>query len=172
MFNTRLLADLPKTDLYQELLVQARALMAGESNHIANAANLSALVMASLPDLNWVGFYFYDGTELVLGPFQGKPACLRIPLDRGVCGAAARTRHTQLVPDVHAFAGHIACDAASRAEIVVPLIHQGMLLGVWDVDSPVPGRFDEQDQHGMQALCALFLQTLSVSLPLPEYTTT
>jgi GAF domain-containing protein len=146
-------------------------MMAGEPNYIANAANLSALVMSSLPELNWVGFYFYNGTELVLGPFQGKPACLRIALDRGVCGAAATSRQTQLVQDVHAFAGHIACDAATRAEIVVPLIHKGRLLGVWDVDSPVPARFDHEDQLGMQALCTLFLQTLTVSALLPEYTT-
>lgn len=171
MFNASPISHLSKADQYQELLVQAQALMAGEPNHIANAANLSALVMSSLPDLNWVGFYFYDGTELVLGPFQGKPACLRIPLARGVCGTAARTRQTQLVPDVHAFAGHIACDAASRAEIVVPLIHNGQLLGVWDVDSPVPARFDQEDQRGMQALCNLFLQTLTVSALIPEYTT-
>jgi len=171
MFNASPLANLPKADQYQGLLERAQALMAGEPNHIANASNLSALVMSTLPDLNWVGFYFYDGTELVLGPFQGKPACLRIPLDRGVCGAAATSRQTQCVSDVHAFAGHIACDIASRAEIVVPLIHQGVLLGVWDVDSPIPGRFDQQDQLGMQALCALFLQALCVPALLAEYTT-
>ena len=171
MFSSHSLADLSKPEQYAALLEQAQALMSGEPNRIANAANLSALVMASLPELNWVGFYFFDGQELVLGPFQGKPACLRIPLDRGVCGAAASTRQTQLVPDVHAFAGHIACDAASRAEIVVPLIHQGQLLGVWDVDSPVAGRFDLEDQRGMQALCHLFLQTLdhNLSAPIPEY---
>ena len=171
MFSSSSLADLPKSAQYASLLEQAQALISGEPNHIANAANLSALVMASLPELNWAGFYFYDGHELVLGPFQGKPACLRIALDRGVCGAAASTRQIQLVPDVHAFPGHIACDAASRAEIVVPLIHAGLLLGVWDVDSPVAGRFDEEDQRGMQALCDLFLQTLKVSAPIPEYTT-
>jgi GAF domain-containing protein len=171
MFSSSSLADLPKPAQYASLLEQAQALVAGESNHIANAANLSALVMASLPELNWAGFYFYDGHELVLGPFQGKPACLRIALNRGVCGAAATTRQTQLVPDVHAFPGHIACDAASRAEIVVPLICAGKLLGVWDVDSPVAGRFDQEDQRGMQALCDLYLQTLNVSAPIPEYTT-
>lgn len=171
MFSSSSLADLPKPEQYASLLAQAQALMSGESNQIANAANLSALVMSSLPELNWAGFYFYDGQELVLGPFQGKPACLRIPLNRGVCGAAATLRQTQLVPDVHAFPGHIACDAASRAEIVVPLIHAGQLLGVWDVDSPVAGRFDEEDQRGMQALCNLYLQTLKVSAPIPEYTT-
>lgn len=146
--------------------------MSGETNPIANAANISALVMSSLPQLNWAGFYFFDGHELVLGPFQGKPACLRIALNRGVCGAAASSLQTQLVPDVHAFPGHIACDAASRSEIVVPLSHQGQLLGVWDVDSPVADRFDLDDQRGMQALCALFLQTLTVSAPLPGYTRT
>ena len=169
MFSSSSLADLPKPEQYASLLAQAKALMSGESNQIANAANLSALVMSSLPELNWAGFYFYDGQELVLGPFQGKPACLRIPLDRGVCGAAARTRTTQLVPDVHAFPGHIACDAASRSEIVVPLLHQNQLVGVWDVDSPVADRFDAEDQAGMQSLCGLFLQTLHVSVPLVQY---
>lgn len=172
MFEASSLANLPKPEQYQALLSQAKALLAGEPNHIANAANISALVMHTLPELNWAGFYFYNGTELVLGPFQGKPACLRIPLNRGVCGAAASTRLTQLVPDVHAFPGHIACDAASRSEIVVPLVHAGQLLGVWDVDSPVAERFDHEDQAGMQALCALFLQTLKVSVPLAEYKTT
>ena len=170
MFSTRSLADLSKPAQSAALLEQARALMSGESNQIANAANLSALVMTSLPDLNWAGFYFYDGHELVLGPFQGKPACLRIALNRGVCGAAASTRQIQCVADVHAFEGHIACDAASRSEIVVPLIHQGQLLGVWDVDSPVTNRFDGEDQLGMQALCALFLETLTVAAPIPGYT--
>ena len=169
MFITSSLANLPKPQQYQDLMSQARGLFDGEANPIANAANLSALVMQSLPDLNWAGFYFYDGVELVLGPFQGKPACIRIPLDRGVCGAAARTQTTQLVPDVHAFPGHIACDAASQSEIVVPLVHHGRLLGVWDVDSPVVGRFDEEDRAGMQSLCALFLQTIQVPVPLAQY---
>lgn len=169
MFITNSLALLPKPEQYRDLLNQARGLFDGESNPIANAANLSALVMQSLPDLNWAGFYFFDGVELVLGPFQGKPACLRIPLNRGVCGAAARTQTTQLVPDVHAFPGHIACDAASQSEIVVPLVRYDQLLGVWDVDSPLVGRFDEDDRAGMQALCALFLQTINVSVPLAQY---
>lgn len=172
MFSSSSLADLPKPAQYAALLEQAQALMSGETNPIANAANISALVMSSLPQLNWAGFYFFDGHELVLGPFQGKPACLRIALNRGVCGAAASSLQTQLVPDVHAFPGHIACDAASRSEIVVPLSHQGQLLGVWDVDSPVADRFDLDDQRGMQALCTLFLQTLTVSAPLPGYTRT
>ncbi len=160
MFEAAPIVADSKAALYAELAVQARALLQGEPDRIANAANLSALAYQALPDLNWVGFYFFDGTELVLGPFQGKPACVRIPLNRGVCGAAASQRQTQLVPDVHAFPGHIACDAASRSEIVVPLVHRGELIGVWDVDSPVPDRFDEDDRKGMEALCAVFLATL------------
>ncbi|MGL4691783.1 MAG: GAF domain-containing protein, partial [Stenotrophomonas maltophilia] len=123
MFEAAPIAADSKAALYAELAKQARALLDGEHDRIANAANLSALAYQALPDLNWVGFYLFDGTELVLGPFQGKPACVRIPLNRGVCGAAASQRQTQLVPDVHAFPGHIACDAASRSEIVVPLVH-------------------------------------------------
>lgn len=160
MFEAAPIAADSKAALYTELAKQARALLDGEHDRIANAANLSALAYQALPDLNWVGFYLFDGTELVLGPFQGKPACVRIPLNRGVCGAAASQRQTQLVPDVHAFPGHIACDAASRSEIVVPLVHQGELIGVWDVDSPVPDRFDEDDRQGMEALCAIFLASL------------
>ncbi len=160
MFEAAPIVADSKAALYAELAVQARALLQGEPDRIANAANLSALAYQALPDLNWAGFYFFDGNELVLGPFQGKPACVRIPLNRGVCGAAASQRQTQLVPDVHAFPGHIACDAASRAEIVVPLVHRGELIGVWDVDSPVPDRFDEDDRRGMEALCAVFLATL------------
>ncbi|EGP46697.1 GAF domain-containing protein [Achromobacter insuavis] len=160
MFEAAPIAADSKAALYAELAKQARALLDGEHDRIANAANLSALAYQALPDLNWVGFYLFDGTELVLGPFQGKPACVRIPLNRGVCGAAASQRQTQLVPDVHAFPGHIACDAASRSEIVVPLVHQGELIGVWDVDSPVPDRFDEDDRQGMEALCAIFLASL------------
>lgn len=160
MFEAAPIAADSKAALYAELAKQARALLDGEHDRIANAANLSALAYQALPDLNWVGFYLFDGTELVLGPFQGKPACVRIPLNRGVCGAAASQRQTQLVPDVHAFPGHIACDAASRSEIVVPLVHQGELIGVWDVDSPVPDRFDEDDRQGMEALCEVFLASL------------
>ena len=160
MFEAAPITADSKAALYAELAKQARALLDGEHDRIANAANLSALAYQALPDLNWVGFYLFDGTERVLGPFQGKPACVRIPLNRGVCGAAASQRQTQLVPDVHAFPGHIACDAASRSEIVVPLVHQGELIGVWDVDSPVPDRFDEDDRQGMEALCAIFLASL------------
>jgi len=146
-----------KPEQYAALAQQAQALLAGETDAIANAANLSALVYHTLPDLNWVGFYFFDGTELVVGPFQGLPACVRIALDKGVCGAAARSRQTQRVDDVHAFPGHIACDAASRSELVVPLIKNGTLVGVFDLDSPIPARFDGDDQSGLEALAALYL---------------
>ena len=146
-----------KPEQYAQLLQQARALLAGERDRIANAANLSALVYHALPRLNWVGFYFFDGAELVVGPFQGLPACVRIPLDKGVCGAAARTLHTQRVADVEAFPGHIACDSASRSELVVPLHDDGMLLGVFDLDSPEPGRFDADDQAGLEAIAACFM---------------
>jgi GAF domain-containing protein len=147
-----------KAELYAELIEQARGLMAGESDRIANAANLSALVFDQLPDLNWAGFYFFDGRELVVGPFQGKPACVRIALGKGVCGTAAQRRETQVVTDVHAFAGHIACDAASNSEIVVPLIaRDGSLIGVWDVDSPKLARFDDADRAGMEALLEVWL---------------
>lgn len=150
-----------KPEQYAQLLEQARALVHGERDRIANAANLSSLVYHALPDLNWVGFYFYDGTELVVGPFQGLPACVRIPLDKGVCGAAASMRETQRVPDVHAFPGHIACDSASRSEVVVPIVSaSGELLGVFDIDSPVPDRFDEDDQRGLEAIARAFVDAL------------
>jgi L-methionine (R)-S-oxide reductase len=160
MFVTASLAHLPKAEQYRELALQAQALMDGETDRIANAANMAALVMHSVSELNWAGFYFYDGTELVLGPFQGKPACLRIPLNKGVCGAAATTRQVQCVADVHAFPGHIACDAASRSELVIPLFNKGQLIGVWDLDSPVPARFDAEDQAGMQALCDIYMHAV------------
>lgn len=149
-----------KPEQYAQLAARADALLAGEHDRIANAANLSSLVYHALPDLNWVGFYFFDGTELVVGPFQGLPACVRIPLDKGVCGAAARTRETQRIADVHAFPGHIACDAASRSELVVPLVRDGALVGVFDLDSPVPDRFGVEDQAGLETIAALFVRSL------------
>ena len=149
-----------KPEQYAQLLDQARALLHDERDRIANAANLSALAYHALPQLNWAGFYFFDGTELVVGPFQGLPACVRIPLDKGVCGAAARTRTTQRVEDVHAFPGHIACDSASRSELVVPLVKDGVLLGVFDLDSPVPARFDVEDQRGLEAIASAFVESL------------
>jgi len=149
-----------KPEQYAQLLAQARGLLHGEHDRVANAANLSALVYHALPALNWVGFYFFDGTELVVGPFQGLPACVRIPLDKGVCGAAASTRQTQRVADVHAFPGHIACDSASRSELVVPLLHDGALAGVFDLDSPEPDRFDADDQRGLEAIAGAFVEAL------------
>lgn len=161
MFHASSLSGSPAQQ-YAQLLEQARALLAGERDPIANAANLSALLFHQLPDLNWAGFYLFDGTELVVGPFQGLPACVRIPLERGVCGAAARSRQTQCVDDVHAFPGHIACDAASRSELVVPLLHaDGRLFGVLDMDSPLPGRFSADDQHGIEAIARTFMESLA-----------
>ena len=150
-----------KQEQYAQLLEQARALLHGERNRIANAANLSALVYNALPELNWVGFYFYDGTELVVGPFQGLPACVRIPLHKGVCGAAASSRQTQRIEDVHAFPGHIACDSASNSELVVPLVGPaGELVGVFDLDSPVHARFSVEDQEGLEAIARAYLESL------------
>ncbi|MGY1458722.1 MULTISPECIES: GAF domain-containing protein [unclassified Luteimonas] len=159
MFTTQILSG-DKPQQYAQLVAQARALLAGEHDRIANAANLSALVYHALPELNWVGFYFFDGTELVVGPFQGQPACVRIPLDRGVCGAAARSGETQRVEDVNAVPDHIACDAASRSELVVPLFHEGALLGVFDLDSPVPGRFHVEDQKGLEEIAQVYVESL------------
>ena len=159
MFTTQsLIGD--KADQYAQLLEQARALMSGERDRVANAANLSALVYHSLPALNWAGFYFYDGQELVVGPFQGLPACVRIPLDKGVCGAAASQRVTQRIEDVDAFPGHIACDSASRSELVVPLVKDGVLVGVFDLDSPVPARFGVEDQEGLETIARLFVESM------------
>jgi L-methionine (R)-S-oxide reductase len=164
MFEIQSSTAASKAELYQDLCEQARGILAGEPSVIANAANFAALVYHSLPDFNWAGFYLYDGTELVVGPFQGKPACIRIALGRGVCGTAAQSRQTQLVRDVHEFEGHIACDAASNSEVVVPLINaDGSLFGVWDVDSPLVARFDDEDRAGMEALCAVFMEAVRAS---------
>ena len=149
-----------KPEQYAQLAEQARALVHGEPDRIANAANLAALVYHALPDLNWVGFYFHDGKELVVGPFQGLPACVRIALDRGVCGTAAATRQTQRIADVEAFPGHIACDAASRSELVVPLVRDGQLVGVFDLDSPLLDRFDAEDQDGLESIARIFVESL------------
>jgi L-methionine (R)-S-oxide reductase len=160
MFAAARLQSTDKASQYRELAEQARGLLQGERDRTANAANFAALVYHALPDLNWAGFYFYDGHELVVGPFQGKPACVRIALGKGVCGTAAATRRTQLVRDVEEFPGHIACDAASRSEIVVPLFVDERLIGVWDVDSPKLARFDEEDRAGMERLAQIFMQSL------------
>jgi GAF domain-containing protein len=149
--------DFTATDaatLWADLADAAAAITEGEADGIANMANVAALLWQGLPDLNWAGFYRFDGRELVLGPFQGKSACIRIALDRGVCGAAARLRQTQRVEDVHAFPGHIACDAASRSELVVPVLDGDRLIGVLDLDSPIPARFTAADAAGAEALVA------------------
>ncbi len=149
-----------KAELYHDLAAALDALTADEPDAIANMANAAALVWEYLPDLNWAGFYRLVEGELVLGPFQGKAACIRIALGKGVCGTAAATRETQLVADVHAFPGHIACDAASRSELVVPVIRDGELIGVLDLDSPEPARFDAEDAAGCEALMALLASRL------------
>ncbi len=156
MFELKRGAQLSKPALYAQLIEHARALVGEEKNPIANAANLAALIWHTLPDLNWAGFYLFDGQELVLGPFQGKPACIRIALGKGVCGTAAQQRKTILVEDVHQFPGHIACDAASNSEIVVPLVKDGKLFGVLDLDSPKLSRFDAEDAAGLEQLATIW----------------
>jgi GAF domain-containing protein len=156
-------AGLSKPAAYAELLAQFDAIAAGERDGLANAANLAALLFHGLPDLNWAGFYFLREGQLVLGPFQGGVACIRIDLQRGVCGAAARRRRTEVVPDVHAFPGHIACDPRSRSEIVVPLLRDGRLYGVLDLDSPNLARFDAADASGLEALALCFLERSDLS---------
>jgi GAF domain-containing protein len=146
-----------RSERYSELLSQAAGLFEGERDATANAANLASLIFHSLPDLNWAGFYWMKEGELVLGPFQGKPACVRIAVGRGVCGTAARDRRILVVPDVHAFPGHIACDSASRSEVVVPLIRGERVVGVLDLDSPSPARFTDEDAHGLEAVVRAFL---------------
>jgi GAF domain-containing protein len=160
MFQSSPLHAADKPELYLELADQARGLLHGERDRTANAANFAALVYHALPDLNWAGFYFFDGAELVVGPFQGKPACVRIGLGKGVCGTAAATRQTQVVADVDAFPGHIPCDSASRSEIVIPLYEGERLIGVWDVDSPKLARFDAHDRAGMERLASIFVESL------------
>jgi L-methionine (R)-S-oxide reductase len=152
MFEFTPVASGSKSENYAALREAALALTNGEPDGVANMANLAALIGQFLPDLNWAGFYRRIGDELVLGPFIGKPACLRIPLGRGVCGTAAAEGVTQLVPDVHAFPGHIACDPASRSELVVPVVRNGTVVAVIDLDSPLPARFDEDDVRGIEAL--------------------
>jgi len=145
-------------DGYDLLAAQVQALFADERDFIANAAQFSAFLYNQVADLNWAGFYLNRNEELVLGPFQGQVACVRIPFSRGVCGAAAATRQTQRVEDVHAFPGHIACDSASNSELVIPLVKEGRLIGVLDLDSPKVGRFSEADQAGLERLAAVFLE--------------
>jgi GAF domain-containing protein len=163
MFEAKPLADIgSKRDFYASLAQQLTGLLHGEPDPIANAANMSALINELMPDLNWAGFYFMRGGELVLGPVQGKVACVRIAVGRGVCGAAVERKTSMVVPDVHAFPGHIACDSASRSELVVPLIRNGTVLGVLDLDSPRPGRFDEDDREGCESLVRIYLEASDI----------
>ncbi|MCS7012270.1 MAG: GAF domain-containing protein [Chloroherpetonaceae bacterium] len=157
MFELTDTSNLTKTDLYKTLTMQLYHLLEGEHDFIANAANFSALLYHTMPDLNWAGIYLYKQGELVLGPFQGKPACTRIALGKGVCGTAAERKKTIIVPNVHEFPGHIACDSASNSEIVVPMIRSGQLIGVLDLDSPLLARFDEEDKAGLENLVEVFL---------------
>jgi GAF domain-containing protein len=157
MFATARSPSRPKAALYEELRELAGALFEGERDFLANSANLAALVFHSLPDLNWAGFYWRRGDELVLGPFQGKPACIRIPLGKGVCGTAAAEGRSIVVPDVNAFAGHIACDCASRSELVVPVMREGKVVGVLDLDSPRLARFGEEDARGLETIVRDFV---------------
>ncbi len=157
-----------KAELYRQLIEAADALTAGEPDDVANMANISALLWESLPDLNWAGFYRNVGGELVLGPFQGRAACIRIPFGKGVCGAAAASREPQCVEDVHAFPGHIACDSASASELVVPLVEDGELLGVIDLDSPIKSRFDREDVEGCLKLARLLGPRLSAGRKSPD----
>ncbi|MCB5175558.1 GAF domain-containing protein [Microvirga lenta] len=152
-----------KQDFYASLAQQLSGLLHGEPDAIANAANMSALLYDLMPDLNWAGFYFMRGGELVLGPFQGKVACVRIAVGRGVCGTAVERKASVVVPDVHAFPGHIACDSASRSELVVPLVKDGRVLGVLDLDSPNPARFDEEDREGCERLVQIYLEASDIA---------
>lgn len=159
MFSAKAIEGDDKGSLYQELTAQLAGLLSDERDAIANAANTAALLFNSLPDLNWAGFYFLRSpVELVLGPFQGQPACVRIAVGRGVCGAAVERRQSMLVEDVHAFPDHIACDAASRSELVVPLIRNGRVFGVIDLDSPLVARFDREDQRGIEAVADIYVK--------------
>ena len=162
MFQARAIDDADKREFYRELAQQLEALLEGERDAVANAANAAALIYLAMADVNWVGFYFLRGDELLLGPFQGKPACVRISVGQGVCGTAVRERKTIRVADVFSFAGHIACDADSRSEIVVPLISNGKPVAVMDIDSASPARFDADDQMGVERLAAVFVAATSL----------
>ena len=157
--------DNGKIELYNDLACQIDGLLTGETDHTANLANAAAAIYHALPSLNWAGFYLSRGSVLVLGPFQGKPACVRIPIGKGVCGTAAIQRRSVLVSNVHEFPGHIACDTASQSELVVPLIRGDTLIGVLDLDSPLLARFDAQDQAGCEALVAIILRHLGSAQP-------
>jgi GAF domain-containing protein len=159
-FKMKAVVATSKPQLYEELAVQASAMLEGEKDPVANAANLAALIWHTLPDLNWAGFYFLKGGELVVGPFQGKPACVRIRLGSGVCGTAAQKRESIIVRNVHEFDGHIFCDSASNSEVVVPLLDGGKLLGVLDLDSPKLARFDDTDRAGLELVAQIWVKSL------------
>lgn len=163
MYQFEIDRDGPKAELYRDLLSAVDAITTDEPDAVANMANAAAVIWEYLPDLNWAGFYRLIGDELVLGPFQGKAACIRIAIGAGVCGAAAASRETRLVADVHAFPGHIACDAASASELVVPIVRNDVLIGVLDLDSPLSGRFDAEDAAGCEALAALLAPRISTT---------
>jgi L-methionine (R)-S-oxide reductase len=167
MQKTATMSHLSKPELYRTLAQELQALIAGETDLIANLANSAALLFQSLPNINWAGFYLLKEGELVLGPFQGKPACIRIAMGRGVCGTAAQSRATVLVPNVHEFAGHIACDAASNSEIVVPLLRDSELIGVLDIDSPHLARFDSEDRAGLENLAKILMNAAAASSDQP-----
>ena len=152
-----------KSDLYDQLAAQLSSLLAGECDLIANAGNFASVIFHALPDLNWAGFYFLKSDELVLGPFQGQPACVRIPVGQGVCGTAAAKRVTTIVPNVHEFPGHIACDSASNSEIVIPLLKDERLIGVLDLDSPIIGRFDDEDALGLSRLVSVLVESIELA---------
>lgn len=162
-FQVAKVETVSKVELYANLAEQLHSLLKGEHDFVANAANCAALLYHSLPDVNWAGFYFLKEGELVLGPFQGSPACVRIAMGKGVCGTAAQLSQTVVVENVHEFPGHIACDSASNSEIVVPLIKDGRLIGVLDVDSPSLARFDDEDAQGLNVLAEIFLQAVQIS---------
>lgn len=161
MFEAATIEAGDKPAFYVELCRQLEALLHGERDPIANAANMSALLFQTMPDLNWAGFYFLKGSELVLGPFQGKPACVRIAVGKGVCGTAVERRQSMLVEDVHAFPGHIACDAASRSELVVPVMREEAVMGVLDLDSPKLARFDADDREGLERAVRIYADSVS-----------
>lgn len=165
--RTEVITSSSKAESYQQICRELEELLGNERDFVANAANTSALLFQSLPDVNWVGFYITQGNELVLGPFQGKPACVRIPFGKGVCGTAAASGETVVVPDVSQFAGHIACDTVSQSEIVVPLLNWGRLLGVLDIDSASLNRFDEEDREGIESVVSVFLAS-QVTNDLPD----
>jgi GAF domain-containing protein len=163
MFELKSIAAGSKQEVYEQLAEQTGALLAHERDGVANSANFAALLYHSLADVNWVGFYFHREGELVVGPFQGKPACVRIALGRGVCGTAAQTGQPLIIEDVDQFPGHIACDGASRSEMVLPMLKDGRLLGVFDMDSPLPGRFDAEDRAGCERLLSIFLNSTDLN---------